>query len=412
MNLAQTKRAHNKMVRVRSHLLQDQPWWGARAMHLSLEATDRLPIMNTDGKTLCYNPEWVLQESERIIQTVVAHEVDHCVLGHPWRRGNRELQEWNIAGDFVINLSLRDAGFKLSNGVYLDERFHGWSAEQIYAYRKNQRALEQEQKQQNSDLRETDESKDSLESSEEESGKGLTMSGLKAADGSDRPCPTGEFIDSPDDPAEAAEAEMDWKVAAEQAMRVAIKAGRLPAGVQAQMDEQIRSIPNDWLGHLREFFQRLTPSNYSWIKPSRRSQNIILPGFVRDEMGTVVVAFDTSRSIGMPIYSAFAGHLAAILSEVKPQRTILIQCDAAIRDFQEFDPNDDIKVRRHGYGGTRFCPIFDWVERENIQPSALIYFTDLESSDQPEEPGYPVLWATPEWGQREGPFGRTIRVQV
>lgn len=56
----------------------------------------------------------------------------------------------------------------------------------------------------------------------------------------------------------------------------------------------------------------------------------------------------------------------------------------------------------HGGGGTAFNPVFNWVDYHDITPSALIYFTDGESSVGPDTwfgddfnvPDYPVFWMT------------------
>jgi predicted metal-dependent peptidase len=60
-----------------------------------------------------------------------------------------------------------------------------------------------------------------------------------------------------------------------------------------------------------------------------------------------------------------------------------------------------------GGGGTAFKPVMEWIDNNNVQPSALIYFTDLECSEFPEEPNYPVLWATDNL-KLKAPYGETV----
>jgi len=400
-------------------------------MHLKMEPSGKFPIGATDGNTLWYNPDWVGSQPEPIVRFFVAHEVDHCALGHPWRRGNRDQVEWNVATDYAINLALRDAGFQMPNGVYLDEQFRGWSADAIYAYRQNQRMMQPQLASQegnggpeNAPQRGGAQSQGGNTSQDQENAPGGATAaknddctGLPGTNG--LPCPTGQVLDAPQSPESQTETEQDtmtqtdWQVASEQAMRVAMKAGRLPAGVQGMMDQEIRETPTDWTAHLREFFQRLSPVNYSWTRPSRRApQGVLLPGTLRDELGQVILAVDTSGSVGSHIYQAFVDNVANILTEVQPKQVWFVQADAAIQSVEEFTPGDEVKIQRCGYGGTRFRPVFDWVEQEGHQPAALIYLTDLECCDIPEEPDYPVLWVTPQWIPTEGSFGRTIRIQV
>ena len=68
---------------------------------------------------------------------VLAHEVLHPALLHPYRRGSRDLRAWNEACDFAINAQLVAAGFTLPANVLLDPQFDGLSAEQIYAKRRS-----------------------------------------------------------------------------------------------------------------------------------------------------------------------------------------------------------------------------------------------------------------------------------
>ena len=61
-----------------------------------------------------------------------------------------------------------------------------------------------------------------------------------------------------------------------------------------------------------------------------------------------------------------------------------------------------------GGGGTRFTPIFDWVEREGRAPDALIYFTDAMGEFPEREPAYPVLWLVKGCGKV--PWGTRIQL--
>jgi predicted metal-dependent peptidase len=68
-------------------------------------------------------------------------------------------------------------------------------------------------------------------------------------------------------------------------------------------------------------------------------------------------------------------------------------------------------MNAHGRGGTRFTPVFDYVEEHDLQPDALVYFTDLGCSDYPDDPGYPVIWAATERATKP-PFGDVIDIDL
>jgi predicted metal-dependent peptidase len=72
-----------------------------------------------------------------------------------------------------------------------------------------------------------------------------------------------------------------------------------------------------------------------------------------------------------------------------------------------FQPWEPVVLPRGlgGGGGTRFQPVFDWIERERSRPDLLVYFTDAEGEFPPGAPGYPVIWLVKgggrvPWGER------------
>ena len=88
--------------------------------------------MATDGVSLYYNPEFVETLNAATLAGTLAHEVMHPALHHHVRRSGRDPKRWNEACDYAINPLLVDAGLSLPEGVLLDNRFRGMSAEQIY----------------------------------------------------------------------------------------------------------------------------------------------------------------------------------------------------------------------------------------------------------------------------------------
>ncbi|HSD55142.1 MAG TPA: VWA-like domain-containing protein [Burkholderiales bacterium] len=61
-----------------------------------------------------------------------------------------------------------------------------------------------------------------------------------------------------------------------------------------------------------------------------------------------------------------------------------------------------------GGGGTRFTPVFEWVEEQGARPDALLYFTDALGEFPPAPPGYPVLWLVK--GNAPVPWGERVRL--
>lgn len=116
-----------------SGLVLDHCFYGAIALHLDHRPDPTCETMWVDGITVGYNPEYVQELSLPKLRFVQAHEYTHVANKHHLRRGNRDQKLWNEACDYVINLMLKDAGFKLPPDLLYDTRFIGMSAEQVYA---------------------------------------------------------------------------------------------------------------------------------------------------------------------------------------------------------------------------------------------------------------------------------------
>ena len=77
-------------------------------------------------------------------------------------------------------------------------------------------------------------------------------------------------------------------------------------------------------------------------------------------------------------------------------------------------PGEEVPSHFEVGGGTRFAPVFNWINRQNDTPDFCIMFTDLGSHFE-EEPEYPVLWAStvPIWeGINEPPFGEAVEIEL
>jgi predicted metal-dependent peptidase len=108
--------------------------------------------------------------------------------------------------------------------------------------------------------------------------------------------------------------------------------------------------------------------------------------------------------------NAGAAELQSIVDELHPEAVEVIYCDTRVRNTRVFTDGEQLVLEARGRGGTRFNPVFEYINGQEEKPVCLIYFTDLDCSDQPEEPDYPVLWVTDEQTTTVGPFGETVRV--
>lgn len=64
------------------------------------------PTMQTDGRSMEYNPSFVDELSTSAVKAIVLHETGHCISHHHHRRGNKNPKGWNIACDLALNCLL------------------------------------------------------------------------------------------------------------------------------------------------------------------------------------------------------------------------------------------------------------------------------------------------------------------
>ena len=385
--------------------------------------------MATDGSRIFYNPSFVDQLKSAELEGTLAHEVLHCALGHQCRRGERDPELWNQAADFAINPILLGNGFTLPAGALIDPAFNHLSAEEIYARLLQRKtnggaSARQEPHQTNTGggtARGPQQVQDSgipdpKAASPGLSQTGATPGGVPSPDCT-RPGGFGEVWDATDEqghpasPAEKRRQEHEWSIAAEQALRSAKTCGHEPARVERPLSES-RQSRQDWRAILRDFVAATTPSDYRWSPPNRRyiASGLYLPSVERHGLGEIVIAVDTSGSIGRIELEQFAGEISAISEEAQPEAIHVVYCDAAVQSAQQFGPSEQVRLEPKGGGGTDLGPAFEWVAENDIVPVYLIYLTDLCCDSYPEAPDYPVLWVTD--SSRIAPFGETLRISA
>jgi predicted metal-dependent peptidase len=388
--------------------------------------------MATDGSRIVYNPVFVDQLKPAELEGTLAHEVMHCALGHHCRRGERDPQLWNEAADLAINPILLANGFTLPAGALIDPAFANLSAEEIYArlLRKiadRGAAPKQSPQQMNpgggtaprspdapGSAVSTPKSDPSSQSPSDQSGPTMGEAEVPAPNESGR---FGEVWDATDEygqpasPAEQRRQEHEWGIAAEQALRSAKACGHDPAGVERPLTES-RQSQQDWRAILRDFVAATTPSDYRWTPPNRRyiASGLYLPSVERRGLGEIVIAVDTSGSIGRRELEQFAGEISAISEEAQPEAIHVVYCDAAVQSTQEFRASEPVRLEPKGGGGTDFRPAFEWVAEKDIAPVCLIYLTDLCCDSFPDAPEFPVLWVTD--SHRAAPFGETVQISL
>ncbi len=391
-----------RIQKARSALLLDHPFFGSLLYRLKDRESRAIKTMATDGVSLLWNPEFVETLAAATLAGVLAHEVLHPALHHHLRRSGRDAKRWNIACDYAINPLLVDAGLSLPEGVLIENRFRGMSAEQIY------------------NLLESEQDSDPNPDNERQSAASDKSNGSPA--GNERSDPAapetdggiGQVLDAPlesDDYPAVEEQAREWKIAVKQAITVGQQAGKLPAGLDRTMEGAAEAAVN-WRELLRRLWSETTSADYSWMRPNRRHiwSGLYLPGVVKEGVGEIVIAVDCSGSISPRQLRLFEAEARSILEGQRPERVYVLYFDAMVQKVETYEAGQPISLNPVGGGGTEFGPCFAWVEERGITPQTMVFLTDLYGSFPPSPPSYPVLWASN--GRRQAPFGEVIPMQA
>ncbi len=448
-------------------LLRDQPFFGSLALRLPIRPDAARETLASDGREIRYSPGWVAQTDADLIKTAIGRVVLACALKHHTRRGEREPGRWQQASQLVTHGLLRDAGFKLPPDA---EAWDGISVEQAY----DRLPEPQEGGGEGSDgppspgnggtaggpQPDTDDNDGGGDDGDDGNGPadasddgnpetdddGAAGHGGSADDGDPQPpadssgdsdsgtppsCDpsgTGEVMDAPagsgdeagpgQAPPDFSAEEQAWDEAMHQALNLAKAQGKAPGAVEETVRDAHRSTL-DWRSLLRRYMTDAAARDYSWSVPNRRfiDSGLYLPSIRSEGMGTLAVIIDTSGSVDSDALASFWSEVREVAAEIEPERIVVLQVDAAVRDEQEYAPGElpeQIVVK--GRWGTDFRPGFAWLDEQGIRPAVCLYFTDMDCDCYPvTEPGYDVIWA--DYGEGVGlwcqppPWGEHVRIR-
>ena len=359
-----------KLTKAKSRLVLRQPFFATILLSLNLieDETLKPPTMAVDDKHIYFHPQFVTECSVEELVGVLAHEVMHYAMLHPWRRGSRLHKKSNMAMDYAINCVIEDAGLELPKSRLRQDAYDGKMWEEIYTLLPDQ----------------------------DESGGGGGGGGN----------PMDDCRDAKGTEADQQQSESEAKVKIQQAANTAKAQGNLP-GSLAKLLAEVMEPKVDWREELRRFMSVVTKSDQSWSKRNRRFQDIFLPALFSTAMGRVGVGIDSSGSV-YDHAAEFVGEVQSICEECKPSAIEVVQCDAKIHAIDVYAPGDKIKAEVKGGGGTDLCHIFDHFNGADEPIEVLIVLTDLETPFPDEAPAYPVIWVSTV--KHVPPFGEVIYI--
>lgn len=341
----------------------------------------------TNGKDEWYNEAFITGLSDPELRFLILHETYHKAFKHltTWKHlWKQDAQCANRACDYVINLFITDEAGEFATppkGALLDTKFRGLNAKQVYDILKTE-----DQKQDGDGDGKQDQKQDPSQGGGADGGKQDQDQDPSQGDGD------GDGDGKQDDGTSLDQ--HDWENAAEghdaeqqaQEIDAALRDGALAgtkAGASTRCLGDLLKVQVDWREVLREFVSSTCAgSDYStWRRPNRRfiGQNIYLPSGITEQVRELVVAIDTSCSIGDHELTKFLSEVASVCRTVKPECVRLLYWDTEVQGEEVYRDNYDAMVRStkpKGGGGTDVCCVPQHLTARAIKPDAVIVFTD------------------------------------
>jgi predicted metal-dependent peptidase len=375
---------------------------------------DNVPTACTNGRDEKYGRKFIKELREQELNFVVAHEASHKMYRHltTWKKLHDENSALaNQACDYVINLMLKDmdpeertiAMPRYKTGLFqgkpmglIDERFRGMNAKQIFDI-----------------LKEEDDGESGEGGEDGEGGEG----GEDGEGGFDEHDWDGAK-DLSDEEKKQLERDID------QAIRQGVMARQKIAGKGAGgLDRELQDLLEpkvDWREVLREFVKATcrAKDTSSWRKPNRRflGTGTYMPSMIGEKVGHLVIAIDTSGSIGQDELSDFLSEVKGIAEEVNPSQVDLIYWDSAVAGHEEYTENDVASIisstKPKGGGGTSPSCVSEYLKDKKIEPECIIMLTDgYVGDDWGKDWTAQVLWCIVGGNDVIAENGKTIHIK-
>lgn len=356
----------------------------------------------TGDMDLWINPAWFGTLSPAMRETLLAHEIWHVGFMHidEARTGARCPDKWNEACDHAINLMLIEHGFTFDRwpadhpmaGEIIglaDPRFKNMSAEEIY---------------------------DILE---KEGGKPFLPFGNDFQPGSAAPEP-GNGESGPGAPGK--DQKQRQPLSAEQVASITAavvraatlsrmngrEAGSLPGALTTMIDKLLNpQLP--WDSLLRRWLTERSAYGASWRRPSRRFQDIYMPGRTGQEgLAHLRWYLDCSGSVTDAQLKVYNSEVAGAKATHNPEIMTVTSFDTEIRDTWTFTEDQDLMgLEFHGRGGTNLVDVFKDIAKN--KPSAAVIISDMEVGI-PKNPGIPILWICVDNPNKTVPYGTLVHL--
>ncbi len=352
------------------------------------EVRDDVPTACTNGIDCKYGSKFIKDMTDSDLRGLIVHENLHKVYQHMflWQHLYEEDGSTaNKACDYVINLEIdsidkRTGGFiTLPKGGLLDHKYVGMDSQTVYNMLREDK----------------DEDDDSggegdgggFDEHDWQSGKDMSQEDIEQV--------------SKD-------------------INQAIRQGQLMAGkLGGNQSRELGSLIEpkiDWREQLREFVSSTAVGKdmSTWQRVNRRwlQHDMYMPSTITETVGRIVVAIDTSGSIGTAELSKFLSEVQGICLNAMPEKVDLLYWDTDVAAHEMYAQEQlgtlTSSTKPAGGGGTDVACVSKYLKDNQIKPECVIVLTDGYIYGDWGTWNVPVLWTIVGGNKVVPPVGKTI----
>jgi predicted metal-dependent peptidase len=211
----------------------------------------------------------------------------------------------------------------------------------------------------------------------------------------------------------------------DQAIRQGMMARQKIAGSGADgLDRELAELLEpkiNWREVLRDFVKSTCNAKdaSSWRRVNRRflSTGMYMPTLIGEKVGHLVIAVDTSGSVGDEELGEFLSEVKGIAEEVNPACVDLLYWGSSVVQHETYGDGEAANImastRPVGGGGTSPSCISEYLKEKNIKPECVIILTDgMVGDDWGSEWTAPTLWCiVGDYFDGEADNGKTIHIK-
>ncbi len=396
-NLTAEQRIDKAVVAIMGH-----PMYVALAGVLMIgkrEVRDDIPTACTNGRDEYYGREFVDSLTDAQLRFVILHECYHKMYKHliTWQHLWRKCaMTANKAMDHVINLQILDSHIQDKfvvgiEGMCYDIKYRDWNVPAVF-----------------DDIYQQQQGGHPGDGEDDGTGGNESTEGGQPFDEHD--------WEGAEDMTEE-EKEGHGKEIDEAIRQGAITAGKMGSGGERTVADLLEPQV-DWREVLREFITtHCTGSDYAtYNRPNRRSMHtgIYFPSGVSEQVDELVVAIDTSGSIGQRELSLFLSEIKSICETVHPKKLRVLYWDTEVCRAEEYEMHDlhtlTDSTKPEGGGGTDVNCVTSYLADNNISPQAAIMLTDGYLWGGWGTWSCPTLWCVLDSG-KVSECGKTVHIK-